>query len=133
MVAEDERETSGRRALLNLGHTFGHAIETAVHYQGWLHGEAVAVGLLLAADLSARLGMVEAGVVGRVRDLLQRVGLPVTPPAVPPAELWRLMQMDKKVADGRVTLVLLDRLGRALLRTDVPEAAVMATLGAALS
>ena len=133
VVAEDERETSGRRALLNLGHTFGHAIETAVHYQGWLHGEAVAVGLLLAADLSARLGMVEAGVVGRVRDLLQRVGLPVTPPAVPPAELWRLMQMDKKVADGRVTLVLLDRLGRALLRTDVPEAAVMATLGAALA
>jgi 3-dehydroquinate synthase len=131
VVAEDERETSGRRALLNLGHTFGHAIETAVHYKGWLHGEAVAVGLLLAADLSARLGMIEAGAVERVRALLCRAGLPVTPPPVAAAELWRLMQMDKKVADGRVTLVLLDRPGRAVLRRDVPEAAVMATLEAA--
>ena len=130
IVAEDERETTGRRALLNLGHTFGHAIETAVGYRGWLHGEAVGVGLLLAADLSVRLGLLEAAAVARVRALLGAAGLPVVLPAVPPAKLWELMQMDKKVADGRLTLVLMDRLGHALLRRDVAAADVLATLAA---
>lgn len=133
VVAADERETSGRRALLNLGHTFGHAVETAVGYQGWLHGEAVAVGLLLATDLSARLGLVDGVAVDRVDALLGAAGLPRRPPAVPAGELWRLMQMDKKVADGRVTLVVLEALGRAALRRDVTEADVLATLTARLA
>ncbi len=128
IVAEDERETTGRRAQLNLGHTFGHAIETAVGYEGWLHGEAVAVGLVLAAELSVRLGMLDPAVVARVRALLLAAHLPVAPPAVPAARLWELMQMDKKVADGRVTLVLLDRIGHAVLRGDCDASQVQAVL-----
>ncbi len=128
IVAEDERETTGRRALLNLGHTFGHAIETAVGYEGWLHGEAVAVGLVLAAELSVRLGMLEPPVVGRTRALLRAAALPVRPPAVPAERLWQLMQMDKKVSDGKLSLVLLKSVGRAVLTRDCSATDVMAVL-----
>jgi len=128
IVAEDERETTGRRALLNLGHTFGHAIETAVGYSGWLHGEAVAVGMLLAARLSSQLGLLPADDVSRLQALLVRAGLPVSPPPLPPARLWELMQMDKKAMDGRVTLVLLDRIGHAVLNAQCGAAQVLPVL-----
>lgn len=130
IVAEDERETTGRRALLNLGHTFGHAVEAATGYGTWLHGEAVGVGLLLAADLSARLGRVSAADVSRIEALLGRAGLPTRLPEVAPARLLDLMRMDKKVADGRLTLIVLDAIGTAAQRRDVDESQVLATLAA---
>jgi 3-dehydroquinate synthase len=127
IVAADERE-QGRRALLNLGHTFGHAIETATGYGEWLHGEAVAAGMVLAADLSRRLGWLDESDVGRVRDLLRRAGLPVSAPAIGAERALELMGMDKKVLAGRIRLVLLKRPGEAVVTGDCPAAALHATL-----
>jgi 3-dehydroquinate synthase len=127
IVAEDERE-HGRRALLNFGHTFGHAIETATAHAGWLHGEAVGVGMLLAADLSQRLGWLEAADVGRVRRLLARAGLPTVAPPIGAARALELMGMDKKVLAGRVRLVLVERLGAGVVTGDYPAEALSATL-----
>jgi 3-dehydroquinate synthase len=127
IVAADERE-HGARALLNLGHTFGHAIETATGYGTWLHGEAVALGMLLAAELSARLGWLSAPDVARVRALLERAGLPVAAPRIGAARAHELMGMDKKVKGGRLRLVLLQRLGGAVVTGDYPDAALRATL-----
>ncbi|NJD30847.1 MAG: 3-dehydroquinate synthase [Gammaproteobacteria bacterium] len=127
IVAEDERE-HGRRALLNLGHTFGHAIETAAGYGEWLHGEAVGVGMLLAADLSRRLGWLDDGDVARVRDLLRRAGLPGAAPAIGAPRALDLMGMDKKVLAGRIRLVLLKRLGEGVVTGDYPAEALVATL-----
>ena len=130
VVAADERE-AGSRALLNLGHTFGHAIETGVGYGVWLHGEAVAVGMLLAADLSRRLGWLDAGEVSRLRTLLERVGLPTrTPSELGVSQFLELMAVDKKVLDGRLRLVLLQGIGRAVVTVEVPPAALAATLEA---
>jgi 3-dehydroquinate synthase len=129
IVAEDEHE-HGRRALLNLGHTFGHAIETAAGYGAWLHGEAVAAGMLMAADLSARLGWLEPGDVARVRSLLQRAGLPVAAPRIGAERGLELMGMDKKVLAGRIRLVLLRRLGEGVVAGDYPAEALQATLAA---
>ena len=127
IVASDERE-QGPRALLNLGHTFGHAIENALGYGEWLHGEAVAVGLLLAADLSSRLGWLDRADVERIRGLLVRLGLPVAAPAIGPDRALELMGMDKKVLAGRLRLVLLRRLGAAAVSGDFPADALQATL-----
>ncbi len=129
IVAEDERE-HGRRALLNLGHTFGHAIETAAGYGEWLHGEAVGVGMLLAADLSHRLGWLRAADVARVRDLLRRAGLPGAAPAIGAARALDLMGMDKKVLAGRIRLVLLKHVGEGVVSGDYPADALEATLAA---
>jgi len=118
IVAADERE-SGRRALLNLGHTFGHAIETGMGYGNWLHGEAVAAGMAMAADLSARHGWISAADVERIRALLSRAGLPVdAPPELGRARFLELMAVDKKVVDGGLRLVLLDAIGTAGIRSD---------------
>jgi 3-dehydroquinate synthase len=130
IVAEDERE-HGRRALLNLGHTFGHAIENATGYGTWLHGEAVAVGMLLAAELSARLGWLSTKDVARVRTLLGRAGLPTAAPRIGGRRALELMGMDKKVDRGRVRLVLLRRLGDAVVTGDYPGDALEAQLAAA--
>jgi 3-dehydroquinate synthase len=127
IVAADEHE-HGQRALLNLGHTFGHAIETAAGYGEWLHGEAVAMGMMLAADLSHRLGWLSGADVGRVRALLECIGLPVRAPAIGAARAFELMGMDKKVLDGRIRLVLLTRLGQGTVCADYPAAALQATL-----
>jgi 3-dehydroquinate synthase len=127
IVAEDEHE-HGRRALLNLGHTFGHAIETAAGYGAWLHGEAVGAGMLMAADLSARLGWLGPADVERVRSLLQRAGLPVAAPRIGAARGLELMGMDKKVLAGRIRLVLLRRLGEGVVAGDYPAEALQATL-----
>ncbi|HEX4052536.1 MAG TPA: 3-dehydroquinate synthase [Steroidobacteraceae bacterium] len=126
-VARDERE-QGERALLNLGHTFGHAIESATGYQQWLHGEAVAVGMLMAADLSQRLGQVSAAELARLRSLLARAGLPVRAPPIGAARALEYMRVDKKVKAGRVRLVLMQGIGRALLSADYPDAVLEATL-----
>ncbi|MFA7555391.1 MAG: 3-dehydroquinate synthase [Spongiibacteraceae bacterium] len=130
VVASDERE-SGLRAILNLGHTFGHAIETAQGYGSWLHGEAVAVGMLLAAELSARMGWLSEGDVSSVRQILLRAKLPVELPAMTCEQFLSLMLVDKKVLDGRLRLVLLKHIGEALISSDIQDCDVRATLLAA--
>jgi 3-dehydroquinate synthase len=130
IVAADERET-GERALLNLGHTFGHAIETGVGYGEWLHGEAVAAGMVMAADLSARLGWLSLEQVERVRTLLTRARLPlVPPPELTPDDFLRLMAVDKKVQDGRLRLILLRDLGQGVIAGDVDARRLRETLEA---
>ena len=132
IVAADERET-GERALLNLGHTFGHAIETGVGYGQWLHGEAVATGMVIAADLSARLGWLNREQVERVRALLARARLPVQPPmALTPDDFLRLMAVDKKVKDGRLRLILLRNLGQAVIASDINPRLLIETLETSL-
>jgi 3-dehydroquinate synthase len=127
IVAADERE-EGRRALLNLGHSFGHAVENGAGYGNVLHGEAVATGLVLAADLSARTGRMPAGDAARVRALLESAGLPVDPPRLGGARMLELMAMDKKVKGGQLRLVLLDGIGRATVTADYPREALEALL-----
>jgi 3-dehydroquinate synthetase len=127
IVGQDERE-SGIRALLNFGHTFGHAIETGIGYGAWLHGEAVAAGMVMAADLSRRLGYLSEADAVRIRSLLERAGLPTTAKGVTPQRMQQLMQVDKKAKGGRIHFVLLERLGAALLRADIPLDAVEHTL-----
>jgi 3-dehydroquinate synthase len=129
IVAEDERE-HGRRALLNLGHTFGHTIETATGYGAWLHGESVGAGMLMAADLSCRLGWIDAAAVGRIRALLERAGLPVGAPSIGAGRALELMGMDKKVLAGRIRLVLLRGVGEGVVTGDYPAEALAATLAA---
>ena len=127
IVGRDERE-SGVRALLNFGHTFGHAIETGLGYGVWLHGEAVAAGMVMAADLSRRVGYLSETDVARIRSLLERAGLPTTAKGITPERMRQLMQVDKKAKAGRIHFVLLERLGAALLRADLPPDAVEHTL-----
>ncbi len=118
VVAADERE-SGQRALLNLGHTFGHAIETGMGYGAWLHGEAVGAGICMAADLSHRLGWLDAAALARARALIAAAGLPTDPPPVlGPQRFRELMAVDKKVQDGRLRLVLLKGIGASLITGD---------------
>lgn len=114
VVAADERE-SGERALLNLGHTFGHAIETGMGYGEWLHGEAVAAGTLIAANLSCRLGWIDTGDVARIERIFVRAGLPVNSPALGVDRYLELMSHDKKVQDGKLRLVLLRGVGKAVV------------------
>ena len=122
VVADDEKE-SGARALLNLGHTFGHAIENHLGYGYWLHGEAVAAGMIMATDLSVRLGWLAPDVGTRVRSLLEKASLPVAPPAgMTPEDFLNLMSVDKKVIDGQLRLVLLKELGVGVVTSEVPHA-----------
>jgi 3-dehydroquinate synthase len=127
VVARDEREHE-LRAILNFGHTFGHAIEAATGYEKYLHGEAVGLGMLIAADLSLRLGLIDAALKERLRDILSRTGLPVEAPRIGAAKAFELMQMDKKVLAGTVRLVLLEKLGRAIITAQYAKAALDATL-----
>ncbi len=127
VVGRDEREND-LRAILNFGHTFGHAIEAATRYETYLHGEAVGLGMLMAADLSQRLGLLEGDDNRRIRDLLARTGLPTAPPRIGAAQALELMRMDKKVLAGRVRLVLLTKLGKAVVTADYAEDALQATL-----
>ena len=132
VVAADEFETAkdGGRALLNLGHTFGHAIETGMGYGAWLHGEAVAAGTLMAAELSQRLGWLAPADVERIRALLLRAGLPVTAPDLGAARYLELMSHDKKVIAGSLRLVLLKALGAAVTSADVPQEKIVAAIAA---
>jgi 3-dehydroquinate synthase len=130
VVATDERE-EGDRALLNFGHTFGHAIETGFGYGAWLHGEAVAAGMALATDLSARLGMISGNDADRVRRLLERAGLPVSVSGMPLQRFRELMSVDKKAKDGRLQFILLRGIGTACIRSDIPGAELDQTLALA--
>lgn len=122
IVAADERET-GERALLNLGHTFGHAIETYTGYSEWLHGEAVAAGMAMAAELSKRLGWLTYNDTDRVQQLLVRARLPIRPPeTMTPDDFFALMAVDKKNIDGNLRLVLLEELGKAVVTSDFDPA-----------
>jgi len=127
VVGQDERE-HGLRAILNLGHTFGHAIETASGYGNWLHGEAVAAGMVMAADMSTRLGWLQQAERDRVVQVLTRLGLPVEPPRIGAQRGRELMGMDKKVLGGRIRLVLLQGLGKATVVDDYAAQALDATL-----
>lgn len=128
VVADDEREQGGR-ALLNLGHTFGHAIETATGYQTWLHGEAVAVGMLMAARMSARLGWLDENVESRLAALLETWGLPTSVPGdMTSAQFLSLMAHDKKVLNGQLRLVLLRALGQAVVTGDYDRQVLNDTL-----
>jgi 3-dehydroquinate synthase len=122
VVGQDERE-SGLRAILNFGHTFGHAIEAGVGYGQWLHGEAVACGMLMASDLSAGLGLVPAAFVDRMRRLLVRAGLPVRAPAIGIDRFVELMRIDKKAEGGEIRFVVIEAVGRAGVRP-APDALV---------
>ncbi|KPK34097.1 MAG: 3-dehydroquinate synthase, partial [Betaproteobacteria bacterium SG8_40] len=113
----DERE-SGKRALLNFGHTFGHAIEAGLGFGTWLHGEAVGAGMLLAAKLSVRLGNIGEQDMLRLEHLLRRAGLPTEAPALGAQRYLELMGYDKKVHDGKLRLVLLKSIGAAYLSDD---------------
>ena len=130
IVAADERE-AGERALLNFGHTFGHAIEAGTGYGTWLHGEAVAAGMVMAAELSALMGQLKKTEVSRVRELVRRAGLPVSGPALAPERMLELMALDKKAAKGRTRFIVLESIGRAALRADIDAQAVRAAIVAA--
>jgi 3-dehydroquinate synthase len=130
MVSADETE-GGIRALLNLGHTFGHAIEAGLGYGAWLHGEAVAAGLCLAADLSRRLGRIDTGDVERVERLVRSANLPIRAPGdLSAGRMLELMAVDKKVKGGKLRLVLLEAIGKADLTGDFDAAALEETLEA---
>ncbi|MCK7598833.1 3-dehydroquinate synthase [Microbulbifer sp. CAU 1566] len=128
VVAEDERE-SGRRAILNFGHTFGHAIEAVQGYGNWLHGEAVAAGMVMAAELSQLRGWISSDEVGRLRALLTKANLPQQSPAdMAVDDYLRAMSVDKKVQDGKLRLVLLEALGSAQVVADTPRALLIDAL-----
>jgi 3-dehydroquinate synthase len=127
VVAADERE-SGMRALLNLGHTFGHAIETGKGYGVWLHGEAIAAGTLLAARLSRRMGLIGETEVERITTLYRKAKLPTSAPDLGAKRYLELMGLDKKVESGRIRFILLKKIGEAFITADVPEELVTATL-----
>ncbi|MGY8905198.1 MAG: 3-dehydroquinate synthase [Burkholderiales bacterium] len=133
VVASDERE-AGLRAILNFGHTFGHAIEAGMGYGAWLHGEAVGCGMVMAADLSQRLGLVDAAFVARLRRIVVAAGLPVKAPVLDAHDnagrYLALMQLDKKAQAGEIIFVLLDGPGKPVMRP-VPEALVRAVIAAA--
>ena len=130
VVNADERE-SGVRAILNLGHTFGHAIETHMGYGVWLHGEAVAAGTVMALEMSCQLGWIGEAERDRAIRLLQRAALPVVPPAqMRPQDFLEHMAVDKKVLDGRLRLVLLRQLGEAVVTGDFPRDVLETTLNA---
>jgi 3-dehydroquinate synthase len=128
VVAVDERE-AGERALLNLGHTFGHAIETGIGYGEWLHGEAIAAGTMMAAELSLRLGWINAGELARIERLFRHAGLPVQGPNLAVERYLDLMYHDKKVQAGKLRLVLLQRLGQAVVTDAAPLAEVRRAIG----
>jgi 3-dehydroquinate synthase len=128
VVERDERETTGLRAVLNYGHTFAHAIEAEAGYGEFLHGEAVAIGMVAASQLAERLGRVDAQCTSRQRELLTRLGLPVALPGLDPAVQLAAMRLDKKVAHGHLRFVLPTELGQVELVADVPDEHVLAVL-----
>ena len=130
VVAADEKE-GGQRALLNLGHTFGHAIEAGAGYGNWLHGEAVGTGMLMAADMSMRLGWISSTDVQRVENLIDRASLPTRAPAkMDYSQFMDYMAVDKKVKNGRLHFILLKTIGQAVITDDYAESALQQTIEA---
>lgn len=133
VVAVDERE-GGLRAILNFGHTFGHAIETAQGYGQWLHGEAVAAGMMLAMQLSAKLGNITDSQSAEFKKLLVQIDLPTCPPvSMTSAHFLELMAVDKKVVDGQLRLVILDHIGQARVSSDIDSSQIIAVIEEALN
>ncbi len=130
VVQQDEREESGRRAILNYGHTFGHALEAATRYTQLLHGEAVSIGMLCASRLAESLGLVDAAFTARQKHLLAKFSLPVDVPAVDYDVVLEAMQQDKKVAHGKLHFVLPTQMGNVVLRDEVAEDLVRAAIEA---
>jgi len=128
VVGQDERET-GLRAILNFGHTFGHAIEAGLGYGQWLHGEAVGCGMVMASDLSERLGLAAPGLLERMKRLIERAGLPVHAPHMPPERWLELMSVDKKAEAGAIRFVLIEGLGKAGMHA-APDELVTAVIAA---
>ena len=128
VVGQDERE-GGLRAILNFGHTFGHAIEAGLGYGQWLHGEAVGCGMVMASDLSARLGLVPAAFVERIARLVERAGLPLRGPALGTARYLELMRVDKKALGGEIRFVVIESVGHAAVRT-APDELVASVIAA---
>ncbi|MDH3609356.1 MAG: 3-dehydroquinate synthase, partial [Gammaproteobacteria bacterium] len=129
IVAEDELEQSGKRALLNYGHTFGHAIETGTGYGNWLHGEAVACGMLMAARLSIKQGWLTEQDYSRIETLIKAANLPTqVPKNMNVEEFLQLMSVDKKVRDGKLYLVLLNKIGEANLTANFNDNLLEETL-----
>jgi 3-dehydroquinate synthase len=131
VVSQDERE-SGLRAILNFGHTFGHAIEAGMGYGAWLHGEAVGCGMVMAAELSFRLGLVDHAFARRLTNLIQRAGLPVRAPDLGAERYLELMRLDKKAEAGDLRFVLLDAPGRASVRP-APEQTIRDVIAACIA
>lgn len=132
IVAADEKE-KGIRALLNLGHTFGHAIENGMGYGAWLHGEAVAAGTVMAAELSRRMKLISDADVQRIRKILIQAGLPVAAPKMPPEKYVQLMALDKKVESGKMRFIVLNRIGEAVMRGDIAPAVLNETILACIT
>jgi len=133
-VVEDDERESGTRAILNFGHTFGHAIETHLNYSEWLHGEAVSVGMVMAANLSRKLGLLTDSESARINAILHNCGLPISPPSSMTSDNFlRNMSVDKKVENGVIRLILLDGIGSAVIKADYPMAALNATLDESVS
>ena len=128
VVQQDEREESGRRAILNYGHTFGHALEAATRYRQLLHGEAVSIGMLCASRLAEALGLVEAEFTARQAKLLTAFSLPIEVPAVDLKMVLDSMRQDKKVAHGKLRFVLPTRMGHVELREEIDEALIRAAV-----
>jgi 3-dehydroquinate synthase len=133
VVERDEREETGLRAVLNYGHTFAHAFETVGGYGSWLHGEAVAAGMVCASRLAERQGLIEAQVTARQQQLLEHFGLPTAPRRWPVEDLLTTMRSDKKNVEGRLRLVLPRRLGEVALFDDVAEDQVRQVLAEAMA
>ena len=133
VVSEDEREETGRRTILNYGHTVGHAIEAVTGYERFRHGEADAIGMTVAAAISRRLGPLSADVEERQRELLRRFGLPTSAEGIGREAVLSAMALDKKVRAGTIRWVLLEEVGRTVLRDDVPPAVVEEALGEVLT
>jgi 3-dehydroquinate synthase len=130
IVAQDERE-GGVRALLNLGHTFGHAIETASGYGNWLHGEAVATGMVMAADLSMRMEWLSTEDALRIKNIIKIYGMPVAPPAdITQDKFLKIMLSDKKTRSGKLTFILLKGIGNAVIANEVDAKLLSETLQA---
>lgn len=127
VVAKDEHE-QGERALLNLGHTFGHAIENAMGYGVWLHGEGVAAGTIMAADLSHRMGWLTDAEVARIRASFEAANLPVVPPSLGVDRYLDLMALDKKVENGKIRLILQQAIGKSVITSDYDADKLKATL-----
>ncbi|HXG42153.1 MAG TPA: 3-dehydroquinate synthase, partial [Dehalococcoidia bacterium] len=132
IVGEDEREEAGLRTVLNYGHTLGHALESATEYVSFLHGEAVAVGMMAAAEIGQRAGITPPPLVERQRRLLERFGLPTRAPGMPLAAVRQAMALDKKVRGGALRWVLLEDVGRPVVRSDVPLEVVEEALASVL-
>ena len=128
VVSQDERETLGIRILLNYGHTIGHALESSTEYGQFMHGEGVSVGMMGAARMAERLGMIPPEVVERQRSVLERFNLPIRAEGVPVDRIRQAMALDKKVQSGTNRWVMLEDVGKAVVRQDVPWELVEETL-----